>query len=547
MRRLRAAASALAFAAVCLAACSKLTSGTGGAQSGNAWTHHGVLRIGAYEDIDSLNPLLSFQLSVSDLSQLIYSGLIDYDDHGNPIPDVALQVPSQSNGGISRDGKTITYHLRRNVVFSDGVPLTAADVEFTWQQIVNPKNNLPYRYPYDQAASVQARDPYTLVVHLKSPSAPFVAMFMRNGIVGAIVPKHLLAKYADENRIPFNSRPLGSGPFTIARWEPGSLLDLKANPRYWRGPPKLAEIQYKIIPNQNTLLTAVRSHEIDMYTQATETQFAVLKAIDGFRVTNVPNVGFEHIVFNCRRPPLDDVRVRQAIAYAIDWARLVSDVYLNVDAPGMADESPLNWAFNPQVKPYPHDPQKAKALLAAAGWNPSPSGALEKNGQKLRLSIASVTGITTRQKAEELIQQDLRAVGIELAVRNYPANLLFATYAGHGVLTRGNFDLALFAWFANPDPDDTQTIASDEIPPRGANDSFYSDPDVDRWVAQGRMHYDRAQRRAYYFKIQQRIHDAVPLHTIIWRANIDAVNTDLRNFKPAPAISDYWNAYEWSI
>ncbi len=546
MRRL-AGLSIVSIAAACFgfAACTKITSNTA-EKTRQGQTVHGVLRVGAYEDLDNLNPLLSFQLSVTDVSQMVFSGLIDYDDHGNPVPDVALSIPTQDNGGISRDGKTVVYHLRRNVRFSDGAPLTAADVKYTWQQILNPKNNVGYRYPYDEAASMELPDPYTLVVHLKAPFAPFVAAFMRNGIIGSILPKHLLEKYDDLNRVPFNGHPIGSGPFTIAKWEPGSLLDLRANPNYWRGAPKLKEIQYKIIPNQNTLLTAVRSHEIDFYPQATETQYAALDTTPGYRLTHIPNIGFEHIRFNCRRPPLDDVRVRQAIAYAIDWHKLVSHVYM-VDAPGMADQSPLSWAFNPHVRPYPHDLARAKSLFAKAGWHAGTDGILQKNGHKLRLGIASVTGITTRAKAEQLIQQDLRQAGIDLEVRNYPANMLFATYGGNGILARGKFDLALLAWFANPDPDDTQTIAPDQLPPQGANYSFFVDRDIGDWQAGGRVHYERAQRRPYYWKIQQRIHDAVPLHTIVWRANIDVVNAELRGFKPTPAVSDFWNSYEWSI
>jgi len=527
--------------------CTKVqtSAGRGG---GNPWTVPGVLRVGSYEDLDNLNPLLTTQAFVSDVAQMVFSGLIDFDDHANPVPDVALAVPTPDNGGISRDGKTITYHLRRGVTFSDGAPLTSADVLFTWQQIVNKNNNVGYRYPYDQVTSIDTPDDYTVVVHLRAPLASFVTAFMRNGNIGGILPMHLLAGNPDLNRAAYNNKPVGSGPFVVESWEPGVLLRLRANPRYWRGPPKLREIEYRIIPSQNSLLTAVMSHAIDLYYDAPEVQYATLRTLAGYRVSAMPNMTYEHIDFNCRRPPLDDVRVRQAIAYAIDWRTLANDVYFGLDTPGMADTPPMLWAYDPTVTPYPHDPERARRLLAAAGWLQGPDGVARKDGQPLRLDIVTTAGVTSRLKAEELIQQDLRAAGIELDIHNYPANLLFATYGENGVLAHGKFYLSLYAWeYTNPDPDDTNLMSPDSLPPAGENYTFYADPQVGAWQREGESSYERARRRPAYVMLQHRFHDAVPFHTIVWRSNIDVYNADLRNFKPAPAVSDFWNSWEWQI
>ena len=530
-----------------LVGCSKVETA---AQHGvkNAWTIPGVLRIGSYEDLDNLNPLLTTQAFVTDVAQMVFSGLIDFDDHANPVPDVALALPTPRNGGISADGKTITYHLRKDVTFSDGVPLTSADVRFTWQQIMNPNNNVGYRYPYDQVASIDTPDAQTVVVHLKAPKASFVSAFMRNGNIGSILPEHLLKGYADLNRVAYNNRPIGSGPFVIESWEPGTLLVLRANPRYWRGPPKLHKIEYRIIPSQNTLLTQVMSHNIDLYYDAPEVQYATLETVGGYRITRVPNMTYEHIDFNCRRPPLDDVRVRRAIAYGIDWKKLADDVYFGLDTQGMADTPPMLFAYDPSVTPYPHDPVRAGALLDAAGWRAGPDGMRRKGGDPLRIDMVTTSGVTSRLKAEELIQQDLRAIGIAVDIHNYPANLLFATYGNGGVIAHGKFGLSLYAWeYTNPDPDDTNLMGPQSLPPAGENYTLYADADVGQWQRLGESHYEHAQRRPYYVLIQRRFHDAVPFHTIVWRSNIDAVNRDLHNFKPAPAVSDFWNAWEWEI
>lgn len=548
MSRLHVRLAALMLIALLPASCSKIQTSTGLSSGRNPWTVHGVVRVGSYEDLDTLNPLVSTQAFVTDVEQMIFSGLIDYDDHGNPVPDVALEVPSGANGGISRDGKTITYHMRRGVKFSDGVPLTSADVKYTWQQILNPNNNVGYRYPYDQVASIDTPDDYTVVVHLKSPRASFVSAFMRNGIIGSIIPRHLLSRYGDLNRVPFNTHPIGSGPFYVESWEPGALLTLRANASYWRGPPKLKEIQYRIITSQNTLLTDVLSHNVDLYYDAPEVQYATLKSVRGYRITAVPNMTYEHVEFNCGRPPLDDVRVRRALAYAINWRKIANNVFLGLDTPGMADTPPTSWAYDPSVQPYPYDPARARSLLRQAGWLPDAAGTMRKNGEPLRVDISTVAGITSRAKTEELIQQDLAAIGIAVEIRNYQANLLFATYGYGGVLARGNYDLAIYAWeYTFPDPDNTNTRGPNDLPPQGENYSRCRDWDVGAWEQAGESRYDRAQRRPYYVLMQHRFYDTVPFHTIVWRANIDVVNTDLHNFKPAPDVSDFWNTWEWQI
>jgi len=421
-------------------------------------------------------------------------------------------------------------------------------VKFTWQQIVNPNNNASSRYPYDDVDSIDTPDPYTVIVHLKVPLSPFVGYFMRNGQLGSILPKHLLDTYADLNHVPFNLSPVGSGPYSVARYEPGVLLLLHANPRYWRGRPKLETIEYHIVPNQNTLLTEMEGHEIDFYFDAPEVQYAQLKATQGVRVTARPNQTFEHISFNCGRPPLDDVRVRRAIAYAIDWQKLADTVYLGLGQPGMADIAPSSWAYDPSVHQYAFDPKKARSLFAEAGWKPNAEGMLEKDGVPLSLTITTVAGVTSRAKAEERIQQDLRHIGIDLEVHNAEANMLFATYGMGGMFARGKFDIGLYAWsYTVPEPDNTQTLGPDQVPPNGQNYTFCKDALIGEYQKAARTNYDRAVRRAYLVKMQEREYDIVPRHTIIWRANIDAVNTDMKNFKPAPAVSDFWNAWEWSI
>ena len=511
------------------------------------YTEPGHLRIGVLRTLDNLNPLLSGQASVTDVAQFLFSGLIRYDRNGNPIPDAAREVPTQRNGGISTDGKTITYHLRPNVRFADGVPLTADDVVFTFEQIMNPRNNVPYHFPYDEAVSVTAPDPHTVVAKLRAPSAPFVAGFFRCGIQGSILPKHLLAKSPDLNHDAFSSKPVGSGPYAVQRYDANSVIEMVPNPYWYGGKPGLQRITYRIVPNENTLLIALRTHELDFYWSAPEQQLRELRSIPGIATSAAPFAQFEMLVFNARRPPFSDLRVRRATAKAIDFTALARTVYLDVDLADWGDVFPRSWAYTPQPDPSKYDPNAARALLDQAGWKPGADGIRVKNGQRLEVEISTVAGVIPRQNAEVLIQQQLRAVGVDLQVRNAPANVIFAPYGAGGLFATGKFDLAIYAWTLLPDPDESQTAGPESVPPHGANYSGVADAELGRLQTAARSVYDRGRRKAIYAQVERRLGAVLPYHTIVWRANVDAWNDDLHGFEPAQAVSDFWNVGNWRL
>ena len=186
-------------------------------------------------------------------------------------------------------------------------------------------------------------------------------------------------------------------------------------------------------------------------------------------------------------------------------------------------------------------------LLDAAGWKIGPDGIRVKDGKRLELGITTVAGVTTRQNAEVAIQQQLHAVGIDLLVRNAPANLLFAPYGAGGLLATGKYDLGIYAWTKNPDPDDSQTVGPDYLPPHGANYSGIADAELGRLQQRANATYDRAQRKALYAQVERRLGEILPMHTIVWRANVNAWNDDLHGVRPAQAASDFWNVGSWSL
>lgn len=535
-----------AVAAAALAACTRVAgSGTPGAR--HAWTTPDTLRVGAYEEPDSLNPAITSMSFAGDVFQLIYDGLIRFDERGRPVPDLATEVPSRANGGISADGKTLTYHLVHNARWQDGVPLTADDVVFTFTAIMNPSNNVPTRIGYDRIAAIEEPDPFTVRIRLRTPYAPALYLF-KNLSQGAIMPKHLLARTVDVNTVPFNTSPVGSGPYRLTGWAHGNEMTFDANPEYFRGVPKIKHVVWRFIRDQNTLLQQLRTHEIDLAFDVPAYAVREVRAMDGVRVATTSTLHWEHLAFNVRHPPLDERAVRLALCYAMDEPAIFAKIYHGLGSPGPTDQNPDYGWSDPRVAYYPHDPKKAAALLERAGWTVGSDGVRTKGGKPLAFSISTVAGVKAREAIEVMLQSEWRDVGVQLTIKNYPAQILFAPAAAGGMLYGGKTDATIFTWAnATPDPDDESYIGPDRLPPAGQNVTFFVDPRIGRDQEAALRIYDPAKRKPLYLDIQRIILASVPEYTFNWLPEIDAANVDLRGLRPVPVGSDFWNIADWSL
>ena len=545
-RRAVLAQAALLVLGLALPSCTRVGgSGTSGAGL-HPWTIPDTVRIGLYQEPDSLNPVISSMAFASDAGQLIYDGLIRYDDTGHPIPDLAREVPNLANGGISRDGLTFTYHLMPNAKWHDGVAVTSADVIFTYRQIMNPANLTPTRNGYDHISSIEAPDAHTVVVRFKQPYPPALYLF-RSLIQGAIIPKHLLEGHPNINRLPFNTHPIGSGPYIFKGWTHGSEMRFDANPNYFRGKPKIAHAVLKFIPDQNTLLQQVRSHEIDLYYGISATQYDQVREIQGIALTQSSTLHWEHLNFNTQRPPLDDVRVRRALCMATDEETLYRKVYHGLGTRGPVHFNPAFEWGDKNIGYYPFDLKAAGAMLDAAGWKLAEDGKRYKDGQVLATTISTVAGAKTREAIEVLLQNWWREIGVDVSVKNFPAATLFAPKGAGGMLYGGKTDVTIFTWLnSTPDPDDTTYINPNRLPPIGQNVSFYQNADIGRWEEEGLSTFDSTKRRAAYLKIQHVLIDQVPEYVLNWQAEVDASNVDLIGVRPVPVGSDLWNIADWS-
>jgi peptide/nickel transport system substrate-binding protein len=534
--------------ATALSACSRSDTGTTGSGGRHSWTQPGILRMASLVDPDTLNPLLSASQVSVDLSMFWGGYLFNFDDRNELVPELATTVPTLANGGIARDGRTITYHLRRGVTWHDGAPFDAGDIAFSWRAIMNPATNAQTRTGYDDVSAIDTPDRYTAVVHLKRSFAPFVNTFLTmSSTPYPVLPRHLLAKYHDLNQVAYNSAPVGTGPFIVQEWHRGQTLRMIANPHYWRGAPKLKEVDYRVIPDSNTLATSMQTHEIDFWYNAQSTLYPTASKIAGTHAVLTPFTQYSQIGFNTARPVVADPRVRRALAYATDRQHLIDLVTFGVETRGDGDQPSSSWAHDPHLPAIAFDPAKARALLDAAGWHVGPDGIRVKNGQRLRLEDANITGNAVGSRLAILLQAAWKDVGAELEVKNYSSGIALANAQSGGIFQSGKFDVEFSSWVNGIDPDDSTTLMCDQFPPNGQNIFHYCNPQLDAAERIALTSNDQAVRTAQYAKIQRIIVDEVPfINSWFWR-RFDVLSDDFHGYKPAHAVTTFWNTWEYSI
>ena len=532
---------------IMLGACTKADQGQTAAGGRHPWTRPGHLTIGtAGEEPDSLNEMYAHTDATDQLANLIYEPLFRYDQNGDFVPAAATEVPTTQNGGISSDGKTVVIHIRKGLKWADGEPYDGRDFVFTWRAVMNPANNVKLRIGWDDITRIDlAPDNLTATVHLKQVYSGLLGIFgPAGGAAYPPLPAHLLAKLPDLNRAPFNAHPLSSGPFAVTRWNHGSSIELAANPNYWRGKPGLASITYKVVPNADTLFNELKTHEVDVYEAIPESQIPQVDSLAGYTVSKHVVANYRRLEFNTSKPNLSDVRVRKAVAMGIDWDRINKTIYHGYNMRAVADILPTSWAAPAGIKNYPYDPVAAQKLLDDAGWRVGPGGVRTKNGVPLAFSVSTTPSKPANVQAEVQMQQELKPLGIQLEIKNYPPSLLFSR---EGPVYTGKYDSEFTIATNGPDPDNEALWSGAFIPPRGSNTTWLNDPVLTRDSHAALLTFDRAKRKALYQHMAVRIHDLVPVVYLYWQNTFDAVNSDLKNWKPASYISNYWNCWEWTI
>ena len=394
---------------------------------------------GSIGDISGFLSAVTSDAASHEAAGYVFNGLVRYDKN------LRLEGALARTWDVSPDGKKITFHLRRDVKWQDGAPFTSADVMFTYRRMIDPRTPTPYGEDFKQVRRASAPDPYTFVVEYARPFAPALASWGMD-----ILPKHLLEKYPDISKSPLNKKPVGTGPYRFVEWRTGEKVVYDANPDYFEGKPYIARVVTRVIPDQATMFLELKSGGMDTMT-LTPPQYTRQTDAPDFRASFAKYKylasAYTYLGFRLSHPFFKDRRVRQAIACAADKKALIDGVLLGLGQEATGPYKPGTWAYNPNVRKYPHDPARAKALLAEAGWKEK-DGTLVKDGQPFEFTVLTNAGNEARAKTAAILQQNLAEVGIAMKIRTVE----WAAFINQFIDKR-DFDAVILGWSLTPDPD----------------------------------------------------------------------------------------------
>lgn len=505
----------------------------------------GSVRFDLAADPANLNPLFAHQDAASveqQLARLTFEPFIDIDQFGRHAPALLAVIPSRENGGISADGRTLTYHLRRGVRWQDGPPVTAADVIYTLHAILDKRNPVRSHAGYDLVDKASSPSPQIVVLHLRRAWAPAVQSFFSYGLAPQFVlPKHILERQHPLVSAPFNAAPVGNGPFRLVQWRRGERLVYQANASYWRRHAPVARLDIRIVGDPSTNLTLLRSGDVD-FNLIAPAQQAVLAGDRRIAYRYVPTATIAGIAINLRHPPLGDIHVRRAIAMSIDRKAISNKITLGRYPVADSAQPQFSWAYDPSAKEPGYAPARADQLLDQAGWRRGPKGMRIRNGRAFSLTYVQFPESQTGVRAATMIQSELKSRGIDLSIKSVANAQLFMPAAQGGTLASGSFDLAYVPWPMGSDPDDSLLLACNGA----SNYMHYCNAQVQRLEDVALSATSQSVRKLAYSKIAHIVAHDVPLIYLFNAHYIYAYRPVLRNFYPN-AFTPTWNAYAWTI
>lgn len=502
----------------------------------------GSLTVALNYDIDTLDPYSTGFLG--DVQATVFEGLVAPNSEAKYVPVLATEVPTQENGGIvlkdNGQKMDVTYHLRPNVKWADGQPFTSADVKFTWEAVKNPAFKAESKGGTEDIESIDTPDPLTVVAHYKRVAPDFKSTLFTFGVF----PKHVL-EGQDLNTTKFFDKPFGTGPFMVKEYKQGQYVVLTRNPYYWRKDkngvqlPYLDQLIFKIIPDSNTIVTQLKSGEVQMAYGVPYSQAASLKTQSNLKVISSQQLAWSHLDFNVKGPKaLQDLKVRQAIAYSINKEALVKALggYPKTINSVVLPIFPF---YNPDVPKYPYDPEKANQLLDSAGYKKGSDGIRrDSSGNPLRFRILSEAGRSQYELMEQVIIANLKAIGIQGVADNKTG------VAYRDAHYKGDYDLYLGGWITPADPDYSIFYSSN-----GAlNGQGYSNPKLDKDLAEANATIDPAKRKALLFDFQKILMTDLPTLPLTTLPSIIAVTNKLQNFVPNPTnMTNFVDTSGWYL
>jgi peptide/nickel transport system substrate-binding protein len=495
----------------------------------------------------------------------VTEGLAETTNEGEYVPLLASKVPSLANGGVVVKGTKldVTWELKPGLKWSDGAPVTSADIKFTWEiWMKDPKVN--NRTGFSEIESIDTPNDLTAVVHYKSIYAPFPLNF--GGTSPALMPKHLLEKEADISRTDYVRRPLGTGPFKVSEFKPGDSITLEKNPNYRGAPekPYLDKIVFRSVPSSEVAIAQLKAGEVHAMWNLTESQTPEIEALSSTLALNViPGPTVERIELNTAmnrentdpnsvHPILGDIEVRKALLYATPKQQLIDKLLFGKAKQGSSPVSQGWAAFKEQQEAY--DPAKANTTLDRAGWAKGADGIRSKGGVRASLTYTTTSGNQLRERVQQVLVDEWKAVGIEVKIQNAPSAVVLAgSCTGKDPRKLGSFDMVMYASAPGIDPHSTifPRYHSKQIPTAadcsGQNYTRFKNPDVDKAIDEAGATLDLEKRKAAYQTVMKALNAN---YLIIWlydRADIDARSVKLSGWKGNAWQRFTWNVEDWFL
>lgn len=494
---------ALAMALVTLASC-----GGGGEKKETKGAADNRLIIEVQSSPTNLDPRVGNDNVSGRIFDLCCRGLIQVTPELDYAPDLAQSWETP-------DDRTIVFHLNPNAKFHDGRPVTAQDVKWTYDAVMQQKVVNTKASGYSAVDHLEAPDAHTVIFKLKEPNG---GLFDNLNL--GIVPMN-----ADANA--FKTRPVSFGPYRITDFRTDEVVELEANEHWIGGPPKIKRITVRIIPDSTTRVLELRRGSVNFeVNQIPFENVSEFEKNDKLQVVKKPGSVWQYLAFNLKKPILSKVEVRRAIAHAIDRQRIVQDL---LRRHGVVTDTMLaqgHWARVDGLPTYPYDPDKAKQLLDQAGYK-DPDG--DGPQPRFELSFKTSTDVEANLRAQ-MIQQMLAQVGIKVNILSSE----FGTF--YEDIGKGNFDMYSLSRNGIQDPDFYYIIFhSKNVPPEGQNRGFYSNPKVDQLIEQGRATFDRTKRKQIYGDIQRILQEDLPYVSLYHQINVAVIDRDLQGFVMYPA------------
>jgi len=517
-----------------LAGCANEQSNSGSQEKAYKPAAYGDIIVrGDIGDASNLIPILASDSASHSIAGLIYNGLVKYDKDMNIVGDLA------ESWDISDDGLVITFHLRKGVKWHDGKPFTAKDVLYTYQVTVDPKTPTAYAGDFLKVKKAEVLDDYTFRVTYDKPFAPSLISWS-----SAVLPRHLL-EGQNITKSSLARHPVGTGPYLFKEWLAGQKIVLVSNADYFEGRPYVDGHVTRIIPDMATMFLELRARNIDMmgltplqYTRQTENNL-FRQSFDKYRYLAF---AYTYLGYNLKHPFFADKRVRQAISYAINKEEIISGVLLGLGKPATGPYKPGTWAYNENVKTYSYNPQKARELLRAAGWTKTNNdGFLEKDGRPFTFELVTNQGNETRQKCAEIIQRQLKEVGIDVKIRI----LEWAAFI-NDFISKRRFEAVILGWTIPLDPDAYDVWHSSKTAPEELNFISYKNPEVDALLEKARSTFDQKLRKKYYDRFQEILVEDQPYTFLYVPDELVIISKRFRGIEPAP-IGLSHNFIKWYV